>query len=131
MRSKLTEALAAIGPAKELVLTSEDGVLARLAAPEAAHLCKLPVRVLAGGNEAWCAAGGEFESAHARWAVPARDAWLKPFDQTQGKVEDSLNAYLSWEVGLVEQFSRDGSLKFDFGAKRDGDAAHGGRATEK
>ena len=50
IRSRLDAALAAIAPARELVLTSEDGALAGFAAAEAAALTPLPVRVLGGGG---------------------------------------------------------------------------------
>lgn len=131
VRSQLRAALGAIGPAKEVVLTSENGVLARLAAAEAAQLCNVPLRVLAGGNEAWRAAGGELEATPERWAVPPRDVWLKPFDQLQGKVEDRLNAYLRWEVDLLEQVKRDGSVRFEFPPAHDGSASRNYRATVK
>src|SRR5262249_13863963 len=53
IRSRLAQALARIGPHGALVLTSEDGVLAGLAAGEAGALTTAPVRYLAGGNAAW------------------------------------------------------------------------------
>src|SRR5262249_9429877 len=53
IRSRLERALATIPLRGTLVLTSEDGVLAGLAVPEAARLVDRPVRALAGGNAAW------------------------------------------------------------------------------
>src|SRR5262249_35190509 len=46
IRSRLAHALAVIKPRGTLVLTSEDGVLARLAAPEARALVENPIRYL-------------------------------------------------------------------------------------
>jgi rhodanese-related sulfurtransferase len=112
IRAQLREALANMSLGKSLVITSEDGVLARLAAPEVAQASGLPVRALVGGNEAWLAAGGKMESSGERWAVPPQDLWLKPFDQLQGKVEDRLKSYLSWEVGLLQQLERDSGVRF-------------------
>ena len=40
-------------PGSLLVLTSGDGVIARLAAPEAQRLTSVPVKVLQGGTDAW------------------------------------------------------------------------------
>jgi rhodanese-related sulfurtransferase len=54
VRSRLAEARARIGAVTDLVLTSEDGVLAHLAAREAAALWPgTRVRVLDGGNAQW------------------------------------------------------------------------------
>jgi rhodanese-related sulfurtransferase len=131
VRSQLAETLAAIGDTGQVILTSEDGALARLAAADAVGKCRLPVHALAGGNEAWTAAGGEIESSAHRWAVPPRDIWLKPFDQLQGKVEDRLNAYLTWEVDLLQQVKRDGSVRFDFAPLEVGRATPRERAVAK
>lgn len=124
VRAQLGQALAKIARETRIVLTSKDGLLAHLAAPEAAHLCGAPVSALAGGNEAWRAAGGEMEAGTERWLVPPRDVWLKPFDQLQGKVEDRLNTYLSWEIGLLEQLERDGSLSFKFAPHQSASSSH-------
>jgi rhodanese-related sulfurtransferase len=60
IRTRLDRALKKIPLGGMLVLTSEDGVLAKLAVAEAAALTKLPVRALDGGNDAWQAAGYAF-----------------------------------------------------------------------
>jgi hypothetical protein len=60
IRTRLDRALKKIPLGGMLVLTSEDGVLAKLAVAEAAALTKLPVRPLDGGNDAWQAAGYAF-----------------------------------------------------------------------
>src|SRR4029077_2776865 len=57
IRTRLGGALPKIPLGETLVLTSEDGALARLAAAEVEALVDIPVRVLAGGNAAWRAAG--------------------------------------------------------------------------
>src|SRR5438067_9234279 len=64
VRSRLKEAREKVGDARVLLLTSEDGVLAHLAAPEVAALWpKAQVRVLDGGNAAW---QGSWEPGHER-----------------------------------------------------------------
>lgn len=111
IRSQLNDALASLSLAKRIVLTSEDGVLARFAAAEM-RKSHPTVGALLGGNEAWKAAGGPFDAGNERWTSPAQDVWLKPFDQLHGQVEQRLTDYLKWEVGLLEQVERDGTLRF-------------------
>ena len=57
IRTRLDRALEKIPLRGTLVLTSEDGAVARLAVAEAEALIGTPVRFLAGGNAAWKAAG--------------------------------------------------------------------------
>ena len=65
----------------ELVLTSEDGVLAGFAVAEAAApLPDDPVRYLVGGNAAWQAADLPF-STEPRMADEPVDVWLKPYER--------------------------------------------------
>src|SRR5277367_871229 len=53
IRARLGSALAKFPAAGDLVLTSEDGAIARFAAAEIAPRSARPVRVLAGGTVAW------------------------------------------------------------------------------
>lgn len=95
-----------------LVLASPDGVLARLAAHDlAATHPTLPVRVLAGGTDAWSAAGGPLESGLDRTLTDVDDVWWKPYDHAGG-AERAMKEYLDWEVGLVAQIERDGLARF-------------------
>src|SRR5262249_44628226 len=58
LRSALARTLAsAAASGSPLVLTSEDGIMARLAASDLAELSCADVLVLEGGNAAWCGAG--------------------------------------------------------------------------
>ena len=61
-----------------LVLTSRDGVLARLAAPELAAATVRPVRVLAGGTDAWRAAGQPLASGDEHMADAPIDVVISP-----------------------------------------------------
>ncbi len=94
-----------------IVLTSPDGVVATLAAPEASELTGRPVKVLAGGTEGWRAAGLELEQGLANMADTRDGTWLKPYEQ-EGKLEDRMRAYLAWELNLVAQIGRDGDHRF-------------------
>jgi rhodanese-related sulfurtransferase len=110
IRSRLDRAFAKIPARGELVLTSEDGVLAGLAVAEAQALTKHRVRWLKGGNAAWTAAGLPL-STDARMADEPVDVWLKPYERPT-QTEAAMNAYLSWEVDLLERIKRDGSCNF-------------------
>lgn len=107
VRSRLSEAKAAIGDVPSLVLTSEDGVLAQLAAPEAATLFS-KVAVLEGGNAAW---RGPTESGVERATTARDDVWYKPYDHGADYLKHARD-YLEWEVALVEQIKRDPTIRF-------------------
>ncbi len=107
VRSRLAEAKAAIGDIPSLVLTSEDGVLAHLAAPEAAALFT-EVTVLEGGNAAW---RGPTESGVERATTTRDDVWYKPYDHGADYLKHA-REYLEWEVALVEQIKRDPTIRF-------------------
>jgi rhodanese-related sulfurtransferase len=116
IRARLADAITRTG-AKELpsgamvVLTSDDGVLARLAAGELAPLVDAPVRVLAGGTAAWRRAGLAMTEGFENLADETEDIFWRPYER-DGEIEAAMNAYLSWEIGLVEQAERDGGADF-------------------
>jgi hypothetical protein len=110
IRARLQQAFEKIAVSGTLVLTSEDGVLAGLAVPEAEALRKGPVRYLVGGNAAWLAAGHAM-SSEPSMADEALDAWLKPYERT-GDVSAAMQEYLTWEVDLLQRIERDGTTDF-------------------
>jgi rhodanese-related sulfurtransferase len=110
IRTRLERALKKIPLGQTLVLTSEDGALAHLAASEAQALVDIPVRVLAGGNAAWRAAGYTL-SKEPRMADEAIDQWRKPYERT-GDTKAAMNEYLAWEIDLLPRIKRDGTLRF-------------------
>jgi rhodanese-related sulfurtransferase len=114
VRSRLEEARGRIADATELVLTSEDGLLAHLAAPEASVLWpQARVRVLDGGNHAWFAQDLPAEAGFTRMTTVNDDVWYKPYDHEHGSdYEKHARAYLDWEVALVEQIRRDPAIRF-------------------
>jgi rhodanese-related sulfurtransferase len=116
IRSRLVRALPKIAAKGELVLTSEDGVLAGLAVAEATMLTGRPVRYLEGGNAAWQAAGLPF-SSKPHMADDPVDVWLKPYERA-GDTTGAMNEYLSWEVDLVARIERDGTCNFSIGHDR-------------
>jgi rhodanese-related sulfurtransferase len=110
IRSRLKRALPKIPLQGDLVLTSEDGVLAGLSVAEASALTDHPVRYLDGGNTAWQAAGLPL-STEPQMADDAVDVWLKPYERA-GDTKGAMSEYLSWEVDLVERIERDGTCHF-------------------
>jgi rhodanese-related sulfurtransferase len=114
VRSRLAEAHAKLSDAREIVLTSEDGLLAQLGAPEAAALWpQAHVQVLEGGNRAWFAEKLPEASGMANATTALDDVWYKPYDHEHGAdYEKHARAYLDWEVALVEQIKRDPAIRF-------------------
>jgi rhodanese-related sulfurtransferase len=110
IRSRLARALPRIPLAGELVLASEDGILAGLAVDEASATASAAVKYLVGGNEAWQAAALPL-SAETKMADDALDVWLKPYERA-GDTKDAMSEYLSWEVDLVQRIERDGTCHF-------------------
>jgi len=114
VRARLAEAKAKIPRPKRLVLTSDDGLLARFAAAEAAALWpEAEHGVLEGGNAGWFDAGLASESGMTRPTTTLDDVWYKPYDHEQeGDYEKHARAYLSWEVALVDQIKREPAVRF-------------------
>jgi rhodanese-related sulfurtransferase len=114
VRARLSSAREKIGMAANIVLTSDDGLIARFAAPEAAALwSQAQVRVLEGGNAAWFAAGLPAETGLARATTTLDDVWYKPYDhEHESDYEKHARAYLDWEVALVDQIKRDPAIRF-------------------
>jgi rhodanese-related sulfurtransferase len=106
VRSRLEEAHRALGSVP-LVLTSEDGVLAHLAAREATALFP-HVTVFEGGNAAW---RGPWESGVERATTTRDDVWYKPYDHG-ADYHKHAREYLDWEVALVDQIKRDPTIRF-------------------
>ena len=111
IRANLESNLREIPATKLLVLTSPDGVIAQLAAREAAQFTKMPVKVLQGGTDAWRAAGLPLEQGMTHLADTTDDVWYRPYDRT-ANVEEAMKDYLTWEVNLVKQIERDDDVKF-------------------
>jgi rhodanese-related sulfurtransferase len=111
IRSRLAQALKKIPLRGTLVLTSEDGLLAGLAAREAAALVDIPIRWLDGGNAAWQAAGHALTADAVQMADAALDVWLKPYERPNDTTR-AMDEYLAWEVDLLPRIERDGSANF-------------------
>ena len=111
VRARLAEAVAKCGNGKDIVLTCPDGQLAQHAVGEVSAMTESHVFALAGGTAAWSAASLPMESGLTHTVGALDDVWYKPYDH-KGNQESFMQAYLTWEVALVEQIERDGTTKF-------------------
>lgn len=111
IRANLEHNLERIPEAKLLVLASPDGIIAQLAAPEAAQLTQTPIKVLQGGANSWRAAGLPVETGMTRLADSTDDVRYRPYDRTDN-IEEAMKDYLTWEVNLVQQIARDDDVNF-------------------
>ncbi|MEX0582928.1 MAG: rhodanese-like domain-containing protein [Sneathiella sp.] len=114
IRARLAEDHIFIPAVGLIILTSSDGELAHLAAPEIARLRpETIIRVLEGGTGAWAAASLVMESGDTRLLSKTDDVWYKPYDTNDKEaVRRRMEDYLTWEVGLVQQVARDGLARF-------------------
>ena len=101
-----------LAEAARVVVVSPDGALAALAIGELRGLTAAPVSALAGGTGAWVRGGGKLVADGADPPDEACvDFYLRAYDRNAG-VEQAMRAYLDWEVGLVHEMERDGTVAF-------------------
>jgi rhodanese-related sulfurtransferase len=109
IRARLAEALDKLPAQGDLVLTSEDGAIARYAAAELRT--RRPVKVLAGGTASWRAAGLPVETGMGPLASEPDDVALSARDRPADR-ERYMREYLAWEIDLVNQIGRDEDCRF-------------------
>jgi len=110
VRARLRHSLERVPRTRILVLTSPNGRLARLAAADLAISGVAELRVLAGGTNAWRAAGLSLATGREAMADTPNDCWRRPYDPYAG--EGARERYLRWEIGLVGQIEREGDVGF-------------------
>lgn len=123
-RARLDRLHPALREGRPLLLFSDDGRLAQLAAVDLLESSpRTPVHVVRGGQTAWVAAGLPMESGHAG-DLPDEDRidflfWAH--DRRRGNAQ-AMRAYLAWEKQLVAQAAQEpagfplGQHSFDFPA---------------
>ena len=112
VRSRLHLLAVRLAKAARVLVTSPDGVLAVMAVDEVRGLTQAPVTALAGGTAAWVAAGGLLKADRTDPSDEACiDCYLRPYDRNSG-IEEAKHAYLSWEIDLVHEIERDGTVTF-------------------
>ena len=119
MRSQLADLLRSLQPDQTLVLTSPDGDQACVAAAELIKEGATAVFCLEGGKQAWIAAGWAMETGDNPSTQNAIDVWL-PARERGGDPAESMQAYIAWEVELLNQMAVDGDHRFDI-ARLEGD----------
>ena len=110
IRARLAEALDKLPAQGDLVLTSEDGTIARFAAAELRT--RRPVKVLDGGTAAWKAAGLPLETGIGPLASEPDDISVSARDRPPAERERYMREYLAWEIDLVNQIARDTDCRF-------------------
>jgi hypothetical protein len=112
IRPRLDALLPELPPGKRVVLYSEHETRARLAAIDLKVVMDAPIAVLAGGREAWTAAGLALESSPE---TPPDGACIDflffVHDRHQGN-QQAMRDYLSWEEALPAQIASDGDARF-------------------
>jgi 3-mercaptopyruvate sulfurtransferase SseA len=111
IRSRLAETVAKLPVSDTIVLTSGDGRLARLAAPELSALVSVPVMVLSGGTRSWVEAGLPLEAGARRMLSEAEDVVLSARECGQNR-EEAMREYLAWEIALVKDMATDDDYRF-------------------
>jgi rhodanese-related sulfurtransferase len=112
LRSALARTLTSTAASgSPLVLTSADGIMARLAASELVELGRQDVLVLAGGTTAWCEAGLTPASGPTQLLSPRDDLWLASSERP-GDQRTNVVAYLDWETSLLSDIARGGFVPF-------------------
>jgi rhodanese-related sulfurtransferase len=111
LRSRTDEALQATAQAHVYVLTSPTDAMSRLAWAGVTRTTAKQAYVLAGGTQAWKAAGYALDSQSNNFASQPVDYYRRPYEGTDAP-QSAMEAYLNWEYGLVEQLERDQSHGF-------------------
>ncbi len=116
-RRQLPDAIQHMPETEMLVLTSHDGIVAHLAAPEIGQHIRCPVKVLAGGTDAWVAADLPLQKGDSQMIGDQDDVHLLPYDYPEPEIEKAMLSYLEWETALVPRIERDGVAHFDVTAR--------------
>jgi rhodanese-related sulfurtransferase len=111
IRANLAANLRKIPAPAAIVLTSGDGVVAQLAAPEVAELIGAPVKALTGGTAAWKRENLPLEQGLTNLTDAIDDVWVRAHDRTENR-EQAMKDYLTWEVDLITQIGRDDDVEF-------------------
>lgn len=112
LRSQLLAYIGSLPPTRPVVVSAEDGRLARIAVEyliaEHPHL-RPRVSALNEGNQGWANAGYELKAAVIAGPEDVQhynDVWTAP-QKTVGDMLGAVKRYLTWEVDLLEQLGRD------------------------
>lgn len=108
---RLQEFVADLPASQRIVLTSSDGVLARIVAAELGARIGREVHALAGGTQAWVAARLPTGNGADGVLTGDDDHWYSPYAHADLARRDAgFKEYLDWEIGLVAQLEREGDV---------------------
>lgn len=108
---RLQEFVADVPASQRIVLTSSDGVLARIVAAELDARIGREVHALAGGTQAWATAHLPTGSGPEGVLTGDDDHWYSPYAHADLARRDAgFKEYLDWEIGLVAQLEREGDV---------------------
>jgi len=116
---RLESFLGPVAADQSVLITSTDGVLARLIAAQLAQRTGRDVRSITGGTAAWAAAGLPCAQGAAGVLTGDDDQWYSPYAYKDTSARDqAFRHYLSWEIGLVAQLEREGAVGMQLIASR-------------
>jgi rhodanese-related sulfurtransferase len=99
------------GHSGPIVLTSEDGMVARLAAGDLDGTLQQGVSILTGGNRAWHNAGFDCERGAEHMILPRDDHWLASSERP-GDTRQNVLDYLAWEEALLDEIEQGGMVPY-------------------
>lgn len=108
-RKSLGRILPSMNDGRRVVLTSSDGVIARIVAAEVGD--RSSVWVLEGGKRAAMLSGIPFSDGPEQMLDAGDEVWRRPLD-IAGDQTPHMRNYLQWEVGLIDQIDRDETVRF-------------------
>ena len=106
IRARLDADLGKFPEAGAFVFTSPDGLLAEIAAADRSAMA------LKGGTAAWVDAGLPLETGATNMVSAADDIRLKAREQGTD-IEAAMQAYLAWEIELVNDMAKDDDHRFN------------------
>ncbi len=112
LRSRIGEDVRALPDVDTYVATSPDGKLARLAAHDLAKLTQAKVFALAGGTDAWQAAGLPLAKGLEQAAGIPNDLYTIARLDDLDPPEKKYWRYINWQSDLLNKIERDGTLVF-------------------
>jgi rhodanese-related sulfurtransferase len=110
IRARLGDSIARLPGDGAVVLAAADDRLAAYAATELTTATPRSVSILVGGTAAWRAAGLPLESGEQHLLDPPDDLWQSPYERADR--DEAFHEYLRWEIGLLDQIARDGTVSF-------------------
>lgn len=111
VRARLKNIAAKLPSDRQIVVASDDGLVARYVAWDIRQSLVRTALVLDGGVDAWVAAGLPTQSGLDDALDTADDVWYVPRDRESDR-ERAMQEYIDWELALVAQVNRDPDCRF-------------------